>query len=189
MKKLFLLAIVSLFAFGITQAQVIETGDQAVNVGLGFGGSMVSGDGLPALTFSYETLPFEKLGIGYISVGGYGAYKHSNYDYAWAGSPKTKVKYNYLVFGGRGAYHFDFYDMNGQEFFNKFDVYAGVFVGFSYDAVKVNDNFESDEFDNELNFRNDLFVGCRYEFSETFGVYAEAGYGISNLSAGLSFLF
>lgn len=193
MKKLLLIVFVSLFAFGVSQAQVIETGDQVASVGIGIGGSMVSGDGFPAITFSYETLPFEKMGIGYVSLGGYGAYKHSSYDYSWGTSHKSEINYNYWVFGARGAYHFDFYDMNGQEFFEKFDVYAGVFLGFSYDAVNYNGNdegtFLEDTFENELSFRNDLFVGCRYEFSETFGVFAEAGYSVSNLSAGISFLF
>jgi hypothetical protein len=125
-------------------------------------------------------------------VGGYGAYKHSNYDYGFM-NHAYEIKHNYWVFGARGAYHFDFYDMNGQEFFKKFDVYAGIFMGFSYDAVSYDSTFEGshldDEFDNDLSFRNDLFVGCRYLFTDNFAVFAEAGYSVSNLSAGISFLF
>lgn len=186
MKKVLLVVLVAVFAFASAQAQVIETGDQAINVGIGFGGSMATGDGLASISGSYEMLPFEKMGIGYLGLGGYVAYMHSSYDaYIY------DYNFNYFVFGARGIYHFDFYAMNNNEFFNKFDVYAGVFAGFSYDAVNFegNDHDLLDEYDNKLSFRNDLFVGCRYEFSETFGVYAEAGYGISNLSAGISLLF
>lgn len=185
MKKLFFIALVSLFAFGATQAQVIETGDNAVNIGLGFGGSMVTGDGLPSISASYEMLPFEKMGIGYLGLGGYVAYKHSSFDYIY-----SDVSYNYFVFGARGIYHFDFYSMNNSEFFNHFDVYAGAFLGFSYDAINYDgQHSELIEIENSLSFRNDIFIGCRYKFTESIGVHAEAGYGVSNLTAGISFLF
>lgn len=183
MKKLLFFCIASLFAYNTIQAQAIQTGDQAVNVGLGFGGSMVTGDGRPSINVSYEMLPFEKLGIGYISIGGQGAYKRSHYDYG-----TNKYTYKYWVVGARGAYHFDFYDLNGLEFFNHFDVYAGIFAGFSIDNVYSDTDLDGD-LENEFSFRNDLFAGARYNFTENLGVFGELSYGINNLVIGIDFLF
>jgi hypothetical protein len=182
MKKIVFLLIVSLFAYSSIQAQAIETGDQAVNIGIGFGGSMVTGDGSPSFNVSYEILPFEKVGIGFISIGGYGAYKRSNYNYGL-----DEYSLNYWVFGARGAYHFDFYDMNGLEFFKHFDVYAGVFAGFS--SENIDSDINGGDLDDELNFRNDLFAGARYNFTENIGVFGEVSYGINNLVFGIDFLF
>ncbi len=187
MKKLLLVLFASVLIFSVANSQAIKTGDQAVNVGLGLGGSMIEGVGLPALILSYETLPFEKLGIGYLSVGGYFAFKHSNYDYGYWGT-NYDLKYNYWVFGGRAAYHFDFYEMNGDDFFNQFDVYAGVFLGFGINTVKYDSSWGID-FDNDFFIREDMFVGCRYKFSDNLSVFSELSYGISWLSGGVSFLF
>jgi len=192
MKKLALILFVSLIAYGTSQAQAIETGDQAVNLGLGFGSTMIVGDGLPSINFSYETLPFEKLGIGYISVGGFGAYKHSSYDYYGYDNQgvahKYDVNYNYWVVAGRAAYHFDFYAMNHNDFFRYFDVYAGVVAGLRF----TGNNYEGDydvTLEDKTHFLNDLFAGCRYQFSDGLAVYAETSYNVSILSIGVSFLF
>lgn len=190
MKKL-LLILSAVFIFSVSHAQVIVTGDQAINLGIGVGGTMVSEGGLPSINFSYETLPLEKLGIGYIGIGGYLAYKHSRYytytyeNGTYVGRSDSKNKCNYYVFGGRATYHFDFYDMNHNNFFNYFDVYAGVFLGFSYDVFK----YENADTKRELCLRHDLFVGCRYMFSDSFGAFAEAGYGINYLSTGITYVF
>lgn len=184
MKKVFFVVLISLFAVGVMQAQVIETGDQAVNVGIGLGGGMVAGNGQPSIDFSYEVLPFEKLGIGYISVGGYGSYKHSSEDgvgYEW--------KYNYWLIGGRAAYHFDFYAMNHNDFFNHFDVYAGVFAGIKIERSEFDGDYTPKDDHNSTKPRTDIFAGCRYNFSDNLAAYAETSTGLSNLSIGLSFLF
>jgi hypothetical protein len=184
MKKLFFLFVVSLLVYTTTNAQAIQTGDQAINIGIGFGSSLVDRDhtGLPSINVSYEFLPFEKLGIGYIGLGGYAGYKHSNYDYG-----TYEYKYNHWIFGVRGAYHFDFYDMNGIDFFNQFDVYAGVFAGFMIDNDDWNDDLSDPDYG--LSFRNDLFAGARYNFIENIGVFTEVGYGINYFVFGIDFLF
>ncbi len=183
MKKLVLILFVSLIAYGTSQAQAIETGDQAVNLGLGIDGLMYCGSGIPSINFSYETLPFEKLGIGYISVGGFGAFKHTtNYD----------NKHNYWIVAGRGAYHFDFYAMNHNDFFRYFDVYAGVLAGYALVGNNYNGNYEDEayyKYEEPNQFVHDIFAGCRYQFSDGLAVYAETSYNVSILSFGVSFLF
>jgi len=183
MKKLLLLLFISAFSYQLLQAQAIVTGDNAINAGIGLGGTMVMGDGSPSISLSYETLPFEKLGIGYISVGGYGAYKHSSYKYS-----SYKYKINYWIAGARAAYHFDFYDLTSNDLFNKFDVYAGAFIGLSFDSNDY-DGINHLGLDDGVSFREDFFVGCHYKFTDNFGVYAETGYSFAYLSGGLSFFF
>lgn len=194
MRKIFLVLFVCFFAYGTALAQAIEYGDQAVNVGIGIGGADIYGDGLPSVNFSYELLPIEKIGIGYISVGGFGSYKHSNYDaYGW------ETKYNYWIIGGRAAYHFDFYTMNRNDFFNYFDVYAGVMGGVKIQNGKEDGHYNESPYYDEHARHDDLdetkpivdvFAGCRYNFSENLGAFAETSVnGNSFLRIGVSFLF
>jgi len=185
MKKLVLILFVSLIAYGTSQAQAIETGDQAVNLGLGFGGFMIEGDGLPSINFSYETLPFEKVGIGYISAGGFAAYKHSSYSYP---QYDYDINYNYWVVAARAAYHFDFYAMNHNDFFRYFDVYAGAIAGLRFVGNNYNGT-DNSHLEKKTRYINDLFAGCRYQFSDGLAVYAETSYNVSILSIGVSFLF
>lgn len=192
MKQIVLVLLACFFSWQTLHAQIIKTGDQAVNLGLGFGGTMIIGNGLPSLNFAYETLPFEKLGIGYISAGGFGAYKHSRYDYPvydnTYGPGVGEINYNYWVAAGRGAYHFDLYTLNPNDFFRYFDVYAGVIAGFRF----ANNNYEGTydlTLENKVSFLNDVFAGCRYQFSDMMLVYSEVGYSVSILSFGVSVLY
>lgn len=179
MKKFMFIVLISLCSYGLVRAQAIETGCQNVNIGIGLlNGYMFEGGGLPSINFAYETLPFEKLGIGYISVGGFGAFKHSKHDYSL-----NEYDVNYLVAGGRAAYHFDFYSLTSNDFFNYFDAYAGAFVGIK--LTRYEDNIY---YNNETSVIADYFIGCRYKFTDNFTCYAESN-GMALLSVGLSFLF
>ena len=183
MKRILFLLVAGIFACNTISAQAIETGDQAVNLGLGIGGTLTHGDASPGINLSYEMLPFDQLGIGYIGVGGYVSYIYSNDQIGPA-----RYEYNYYVFGARGTYHFDFWHLTHDKIFNQLDLYAGVFAGFVYDNEDWNNNQANTE-DYILTFRNDFFAGARFNFSSNFGVFSEIGYGLNTFTFGVDFLF
>lgn len=136
---------------------------------------------------TYERGITDILGIGRIGVGGAVAqtfytstsYTANNlYEYRSTRSRTT------LAF--RAAYHFDF----GVE---KMDVYAGVggalhIISDSYTTNNPNDPTYGYK-RGSVSGGPSVFGGIRYFFSNSFGVYAEAGYDISALNGGVVFKF
>ena len=166
-----------MLSFQATNAQEFNKGTNVINAGIGIGGSYYSGGfgssaGL-GLNLSYERGIWEIGGPGVVSLGGY------------LGTTSYRLNFNggrdnvrYTAVGVRGAYHY-----NGLEVEN-LDVYGGTML--SYNSVSYsNDAFSS------LSGRlgATIFVGGRYYFTEQFGVYAEAGYGVAFLQLGASYRF
>ncbi len=93
-------------------------------------------------------------------------------------------KWNYIIVGVRGAYHY-----NGFENLSNLDVYAGAMV--AYNIVKYSSDLDEDYF--SKNYGSGVgvsgFAGARWFFTDMFGVYAELGYGVSVLNAGLTLKF
>ncbi len=113
-----------------------------------------------------------------ISLGAYAGYASTTEEFGGFG----KWKYTYIIVGARGAYHFQLAD--------KFDTYAGVLLG--YNAASVTWDGSS-AFSGISPTAGGLawsgFLGGRYRFSESIGAFAELGYGIAIVQAGINFKF
>ena len=85
-------------------------------------------------------------------------------------------KYTYIIAGARASYHFNF----GVE---KLDPYLGGMLGYNVSSV----NNSAAPAAGGIAYSG--HVGARYYFSSKIGAFAEAGYGVANLTAGLAFKF
>ena len=127
----------------------------------------------------YKGLPF---GVAFehgftdkISAGVFANY--SSYSYPDIGS-RLKIAY----FGVRGSYHFaELFGVTNP----KFDPYGGISLGY-YNVSFNGQNFGS-PYSSSVLFG--VHAGVRYLFSENFGGFAEAGYGVAALQVGVSFKF
>jgi len=186
MKKI---AMIMVVVFGVqlmAQGQPFEKGDKTINLGIGIGSALYSGKyykmRIPPISLSYEQGITNKLGIGYIGVGGYFGISGSKweteyltYEYGW--------KYTYIVLGARGAYHFDLVD--------NLDIYAGLILGVNIVSSKEIGDFPTgvnvDE--QSTGVAHSEFAGIRWFFKPNFALMAELGYGISYLTVGAAFKF
>jgi hypothetical protein len=74
-----------------------------------------------------------------------------------------------VVIGARGAFH--------NQFVENLDTYAGLMLGYNIDSALVGSASFS------------AFLGARYYFTPKIGAYAEVGYGIAYMCAGVSLKF
>ncbi|MHA7109022.1 outer membrane beta-barrel protein [Sunxiuqinia elliptica] len=137
----------------------IEEGEMQVNAGFGF-----SNYGLPV----YGGAEF---GVGNnISVGGELSYRGDSENFMG-----VKWKQNYTTIAGFGNYHFN----ELLEIPSKFDVYAGVTLGYTIFDSKVDDGANSISYSGSGSSGLYLSgqIGGRYFFTDTFGVNLEFGGG------------
>ena len=188
-----------------SQGQAFEEGTNAINLGLGVGGyrfgysSGYTYTQSPTFTLAFDR-GVKQLGPGILGIGGLIAFNTSRSqwtnDYYWANTTyRYDIRRTNIMLGARGTYHW-----NEWHGIDKLDLYAGVMVGFSIGA-KVDKstktvNGVTTPYDAGSVYTDRLslpfasaFGGVRYLFTERFGVYAEAGYGISLLNGGLTFTF
>ena len=207
-----LLAVAFAFCFtGTVKSQSFSRGTNVVSAGYGIGGygwsirAAYSGysafegykySGFGPVVFSYERGITDKLGIGYIGVGGsvsYGSFGVTYYQDGFNSATSQIVPYEYgyrwgtLSITGRAAYHFDFSN-------DKLDVYTGAGVGFmswSYRGTSTDPDFNADVYNNyaSVPLAYQVFAGVRYYFTDNFGAYAEAGAGITLLNFGVNLKF
>jgi hypothetical protein len=185
MKKLVAVLALVLSA-NVSNAQAFEKGGNYVHVGFGvdpYGRNTkfvyVGNDyRIGPIVAGYEVGITEKLGIGRIGVGGvigqsfYGT-KIGNGD---------RITWSRTSILGRCAYHFDFG-------IDKMDVYAGVGVGVYIDSDEKSNNSGLILSNGGVGATHYEFAGIRYYFTDNFGVYAEAGFGLAALNGGLVFKF
>lgn len=182
MKKSFIILFSLLFSISYTEtkAQAFQKGTTAINAGVGVGTALGGyGKLRPAISISADHGIWEVGGPGVVSLGGYvgtTGYKYSDSSY--------NAKWNYIIVGVRGAYHY-----NGFQNLPDLDLYGGAMLG--YNIVKYTSDQNEDFFGKTYGSGIGLsgFLGTRYHFTEIFGVFAELGYGVSVLSAGLTFKF
>ncbi len=173
---------------------------QGVNVlslGVGIGGTYDGwGPGYtqtPEFVLSYENGTFGNVGPGTISLGALVAYTGTSYTYYDGNSGFSySNRWNYWVIGFRSAYHWNFTSSA------KFDPYAGLMLGYyvvNYSHT-TNDPYAAHPGDPgyvyyESSYPNyvslSLFIGARYYLSDKVAIWAELGYGYSNLALGVSF--
>ncbi len=182
MKKSFIILFSLLFSiiYTETKAQAFQKGTTTINAGIGVGTALGGyGKVRPAISLSVDHGIWEVGGPGVVSLGGYAGttgYKYSDSSY--------NAKWNYIIVGVRGAYHY-----NGFENLPNLDLYGGAMLG--YNIVKYTSDLDEEYFGKNYGSRIGLsgFLGARYFFSDMFGVYAELGYGVSVLNAGLTLKF
>lgn len=182
MKKSYLIIVlIAVLLLPATQftasAQGIEKRNILINAGLGFGYFYTGtySRGLPVgIGANMEYSITDEIG-----VGGYLAYTRGSYnDYYYYQGVGDKYYYSSVDFGVRGSYHFaKLLRVNNK----KFDPYAGVLLGFA------SRNSDYDYYAGAHSVRSGIFAGARYFFSNNFGAYGEAGYGIHPITIGLTF--
>ena len=186
MKKITLLFALVVTSCYMTFGQQFEKSTGALNVGVGLGSALYSGTHykmtIPPIALAYDHGVSEKLGIGYISAGGYVAISGSKYVYDYAGE-EYGWKYTYITLGPRAAYHFDVVDA--------LDLYAGVLVGVNIVSSKTigGDSPVTDHSAQKTAIAHAEFVGLRWYFTPVVGLFAELGYGVSYLTLGVAFKF
>ena len=167
-------------------SQVFEKGSQAINLGLGVGntnywGSYYSGF-LPSFSASYEygivEVPMGSELTGVVSVGGYMGVSLSKYNNNWSNDDYYLT--SNFVLAVRGNYHFVFHD--------QFDPYAGIILGVDIQSQK----WKGDGNDPNVDYAETgpfggAYAGARWFFSDNFAVFAELGWQVSVLTAGVTF--
>jgi len=174
------------FNIGVNAQNVFSKGDNNVNLGIGLG-STLGGTGytstLPPISISYErgivdNLFDDKSSLG---IGAYLGYA-GNKSELISGGTAFGWKYNYTIFGVRGALHYQLVD--------RLDTYAGLMLGYNSVSASyygANDVIGTAASNSGLSWS--LFLGGRYYFTDSFGAFAELGYGIAYLQLGVSFKF
>lgn len=143
----------------------------------------------PAVTARYEYGLSDKIGIGYIGVGGLLSIAGGKYNSPIM-SETVSYEFSQTLIGPRAAYHFDMVDLTGNKDWNKLDLYGGAFLGLKFESAKYTDPITDKKFkDNNTKLATDIFAGIRYAFTPNIGAFGEIGFGVSYLSVGVSFRF
>jgi len=169
LKKLAFSLLVAGCSVTIASAQNYKKGDNLLNIGAGFGG----GFGTP-IGLSFEHGFSDK-----ISGGVYVAYASKTEALPYVGD----YKWTYILTAARASYHFSF----GGE---KLDPYLGAMLGYNIASGKwASSSSIPYSGASAGGFIWGGHAGARYLFSEKIGVFAEVGYGVGNLNAGVTFKF
>lgn len=172
-KRCLLLALVLVVLGSVqVQAQQVQKGDLLVNAGLGFGYYYAGG---VSLNVNGEYSVTDEIGVGpYLA---YTTWRHNYVGY--------RYNYSFIDVGVRGSYHLaDVFGVND----NKFDPYAGAFIGFvtsSYNYDGPRNPYYDDRYDGGV--RAGIHLGGRYYFADNFAAYGELGIGLSPLVLGVTF--
>ncbi len=183
-KVLFLFSLLVAFsANGFSQT--LHAGEQTIGLGLGIPSiSAYDVDSrTPSFNGFYEYGFTDKVGIGHIGGGAI---------FSFAGADYNGGTYTHSLIGPRASYHFDMTDITGDKAWDVVDVYAGIMSGLRFEHYKYDYTIGGVKYTdkgNDTSLITDVFVGIRYAFAKNIGVYAEAGYGVSYLTVGISFRF
>lgn len=179
MKQLLTTVFFSLILTGAF-AQDFEKGGNYIITGFGFDPYYhpLGNYGIGPVIVGYERGVTDILGIGRIGAGGTFAATF------YPGTYLNGVHYTGSRFSivGRAAYHFEF-DVPGM------DVYAGAGIGVHILNEPYYNYYYAYGTVSRVTVATRVFGGIRYFFVPAFGVYAEAGYGLSALNGGMVFHF
>ncbi|MCB0795331.1 MAG: hypothetical protein KDB88_11395 [Flavobacteriales bacterium] len=195
MKRFILVpALCALFTLN-SAGQSFQGGDNNVGLGLGIGGFYAVASSYtavsPVLSLQYDRGTDIPVGPGVLGIGGYFAFKQLRY---FSENPTFTYdqRWTYIMFGVRGTYHWNSWHGN-----DRLDTYAG--VGLGYNVVSYKDRSVYDDNVSRSVYglssaagsspRGSLFAGVRYYFTESIGVYAEAGMDVAFLTGGVTFQF
>ena len=116
-----------------------------------------------------------------IAIGPYFAFTRWNYGgYAGYGGD---FKYTFIDFGARGSYHFArLLKVNND----KFDPYAGAFLGFVSSSYSSSyGSAYNDAYGGTV--RGGVYAGARWYFTDKFAAFGEVGVGLYPIFVGISF--
>lgn len=148
-------------------------GSKVLNLGIGLSVyNYANSSFFPALSASVDVGFKEGLGPGTLGLGGMVGYWQSTYN--WGSG--YKYGWRNIMVAARGTYHFD--ALNTE----KYDVYVGALAGLR--MYNYSDNFIDNNNTSSIYPAIGFFGGGRYHFSKGFGVFGEAGYGMSWLTVG-----
>ncbi len=188
MKNFIIVTIVLLSISEILQAQPLKFEQQSIGLGIGIPSmndyNYTSRN--PGITAQYEYGLSDKIGIGYIGVGGQIAFAGAEYDQVILGDTYS-YKYNHTLIGPRAVYHFDMVDLTDSKQWSNIDVYGGAFLGLKLQTAKYTDPTTSNTVkDRSTKLATDLFAGIRYGFTDQIGAFAELGFGVNYFNIGVS---
>ncbi|OFZ56993.1 MAG: hypothetical protein A3D92_20705 [Bacteroidetes bacterium RIFCSPHIGHO2_02_FULL_44_7] len=175
-----IICVLFLFLSGFSMGQAFEKGGNYITLGYGFDPFYhpLGVYGAGPIVLGYEYGVTDVVGIGRFGAGGTvgttfypGTYSNGVAYLGYRISLLAKV-----------AYHFEFN-------VPKMDVYAGVGVGGHFGNEPYFNGFGSYGLRSRVRVATHVFAGIRYYFTPAFGVYAEAGYGLSALNGGMVFHF
>ncbi|MCD4794123.1 MAG: hypothetical protein K8R54_12870 [Bacteroidales bacterium] len=177
-KRLFILIAVVSVVY-TANGQAFEKGDVAINVGIGLGWGYINTLApVPSFNASFEVGIVNIPDVGVIGVGGFGSFRTS-----WYNHGIYRDTYTNGIIAARGVFHFGFFDTGD------FDLYAGVHAGIGFSKYSYTGYYYDDYISTDSYFVDDVFAGARYMMSSNFGLFAEVGYGISYLKAGITLKF
>ena len=176
MKKI--IAIASILFLGFNSfgqsSSLFEKGTNVINAGIGLGGLYWAGASGVPLSFyaSYDRGVTEKLGIGYIGVGGELGYSSARYagDFTATG----------VLLRARASYHFSL----GGDIGEKLDPFAGVSLG--YVVTSYSSGYGGSK---ASALAAGAFAGAHYYFTQNFGAFAELSSSFTLFNTGLTFKF
>jgi hypothetical protein len=183
-------------------AGCFDGSSKLLNIGLGIGGVRYYNYGrsgpykysrTPAFSISYEQALAEKVGPGYIGLGGYLGFQHASYRYDLNGYYYNyqyndyyyKHSWNYFLLTARGTYHLDVLN------WEKGEVYFGTMLGLRIQTYKFTTNNPDPAWNNAYRLHESsanliwsVFAGGRYYFTDNVAGFMELGYGVSYLTVG-----
>lgn len=166
MKKVILCLTFVVVSSLVSFSQTYSIDSKFLNLGLGLGGGYTSGNvSIPPVSVSFEKGITDKISVG--GIAGYAASKYESFGFS--------SEYTYTLLGVRGSYHL--YNTD------KIDGYAGALLGYNIVSAKVT-GIGSAASASGLAYSG--FVGGRYLFTEKLAAFAELGFGISLLTAGIT---
>lgn len=179
MKKSYILSLVCVI--GLCLAQVdsfaqFKKGDIILNPGVGLG-YWYGGGGYAGFAAGLSVNAEFSCILDEIAIGPYLAVTRRSYDYVG-----DNYNYTFIDFGARGSYHFaELLKVNNE----KFDPYAGVFLGF----VATSDNYDGNNNYSSYGGRlqGGVYAGARWFFTDKFGAFGEVGVGLFPVFVGLTF--
>ncbi len=176
--------LLTLFSFSnsaLAQEGHMTKGTNVIQAGIGFGGwtSGYTTSETPIIAVAFERGIMDNLLNGNLSVGAAITYKGGKYsgsNYTW--------RYNYLAVTARASWHPYFIKVE------KLDTYTGLSIGY----YRVSSDYDSKWYSYDYDFGGSgvalaAHVGARYNFTENFGAWAELGFGLGLLNAGVSYTF
>lgn len=170
MKKLLIIAFIGLLSVSLNAQHVFEKGSLGFNAGIGIPHSYGL---IPSINFSGEYGVIPTGDIGLVSFGALAEFQLGHISYNNWGYESQNFPIFY--FGPRAIWHV--HAFNSDEF----DAYGGVGFGIAF-------NGKTDYVNSSVDVNPDIFVGGRWMFKESMGLFAELGYtGLSSLKVGITF--